>query len=215
MFKSLSGFALEIGDRLLINDEEVIFQGWTDQSQTAIEVKTIADDASQVKQIRAKEIRSLTRSPDVATTTTSPSPNEFKNIHEPEIVLEQAAPQSMDQVSEFEVPVEAPELPPEDSPPEYNAWEVWTYLERQRLKTLKLLNTFRAEWEANRFIREVERSTPSNLRVHYEIRPILLNETEIKESYQTNESSRQHKVSQPDGKDYQDYNDAIDVEVLV
>ncbi len=215
MFKSLSGFALEIGDRLLINDEEVIFQGWTDQSQTGIEVKKIADDASQVKQIRAKEIRSLGRSSDAATTTTSPSQNEPEHLHEPEIVLEQASPKSTDQVNDFEAPVETSELPPEDRPPEYNAWEVWTYLERQRLKTLKLLNTFRAEWEANRFIREVERSTPSNLRVHYEIRPILLDETEIKESYQTNESSHQHKVSQPDHEDYQDYNDAIDVEILV
>jgi hypothetical protein len=42
---------------------------------------------------------------------------------------------------------------------------------------LKLINTFEAEWEANRFVREAERNTPPNLRIHYEIRPIVLDET--------------------------------------
>jgi len=207
LFNSLVGFALEIGDRLLINDEEVVFKGWVDQSQTAIEVKAIANDLSQIKQIRAKEIKSLARSQDVTATSPSSVPKEAENFQEPRIVADTAPPESVDETNDFEVPLEAPELIPE-----YNAWEVWTYLERQRLKTLKLLNTFRAEWEANRFIREAERSTPSNLRVHYEIRPILLDETEINEPYQTKESAHKSDTSQLDDEDYAD---AIDVEIIV
>ena len=207
LLNSLVGFALEIGDRLLINDEEVVFKGWVDQSQTAIEVKAIANDLFQIKQIRAKEIKSLARSQDVTVTSPSSVQKEAENFHEPRIVADPAPLESVDETNDFEVPLEAPELIPE-----YNAWEVWTYLERQRLKTLKLLNTFRAEWEANRFIREAERSTPSNLRVHYEIRPILLDETEINEPYQTKESAHKPDASQPDGEDYAD---AIDVEIIV
>ena len=44
LFNSLAGFALEVGDLLMINGEQVIFKGWVDQSQTSIEVKAIADD---------------------------------------------------------------------------------------------------------------------------------------------------------------------------
>ena len=108
-------------------------------------------------------------------------------------------------------PEETIEIPQE---PEYNAWEVWTYLERQRLKTLKLINTFQAEWEANRFVREAERSTPSNLRVHYEIRPVWLDEAEIAGSYQNDTSTHKSKNSQAES-DHEDYADAIDVEVII
>jgi len=44
LFNSLAGFALEVGDHLMINGEQVIFKGWVDQSQTSIEVKLIAED---------------------------------------------------------------------------------------------------------------------------------------------------------------------------
>jgi len=175
-------------------------------------VKVIANDLSQIKQIRAKEIKSLARSQDVTPTSPSSVQKESENFHEPRKVADTAPPESVDETNNSEVPLEEPELIPE-----YNAWEVWTYLERQRLKTLKLLNTFRAEWEANRFIREAERSTPSNLRVHYEIRPILLDETEINEPYQTKESANNTSANntsanQPEGEDYAD---AIDVEIIV
>ena len=117
-------------------------------------------------------------------------------------------PDNLEETSPIE---EEPEIPKE---PEYNAWEVWTYLERQRVKTLKLINTFQAEWEANRFVREAERSAPANLRVHYEIRPVLLDEAELNGGYQQSADSYKSQNSQPDLEE-EDYADAIDVEVIL
>jgi len=81
------------------------------------------------------------------------------------------------------------------------------------VKTLKLISTFHAEWEANRFVREAERNTPPNLRVHYEIRPVLLDEAELNGSYQKSENveNQQEQSSDPHEEDYAD---AIDVEIL-
>jgi hypothetical protein len=233
LFNSLAGFALEVGDRLLINGEEVIFKGWVDQSQTSIEVKEIAD-AAVIKQVRAKEIQSLARSQDSTATQTS-APNSTQNEPEkssdPSSSKETGSTEASDRGSSdrvhddqkssenFDHAEVLPEPETIETPkePEYNAWEVWTYLERQRVNTLKLLNTFQAEWEANRFVREAERSAPSNLRVHYEVRPIWLDEAEIKRSYQNTEASHKSNDHQSnrDAKDYvQDYDDAIDVEVV-
>ncbi len=238
LFSSLVGFALEIGDRLLINGEEVIFKGWVDQSQTAIEVKTIGNDTAQVKQIRAKEIKSLSRSQDIGNNSEQSEKNKSESHQNftknsktssdqtsAEAVGQAPSDQAKDDEKDIntsadvEASVEAkfepkPEEPPEiPKEPEYNAWEVWTYLERQRVKTLKLLNTFQAEWEANRFVREAERSTPANLRVHYEIRPVLLDESEIRASYQNEETSHKPKNSQTD-QEQENYADAIDVEIV-
>ncbi len=220
----MAGFALEVGDRLLINGEEVIFKGWVDQSQTSIEVKAIAD-AAVIKQVRAKEIQSLARSQD--STATQPSaPNSTQNKPEKSSnsssSKETGATEASDWRDDHKFSDHAEVLPEPETielpkEPEYNAWEVWTYLERQRVNTLKLLNTFRAEWEANRFVREAERSAPSNLRVYYEVRPIWLDEAEIKRSYQNTETSHKSKDRQSDrnAKDYvQDYADVIDVEVV-
>ncbi len=236
MFNSLAGFALEVGDRLLINGEEVIFKGWVDQSQTAIEVKAIADNSSEVRKIRAKEIKSLARSQDIASNTPSstkqepsqsgdtkvdaaantvvneqvPSASENQNSGD-RTNLDEKSSNNSDQPEETPHIEESPEIPKE---PEYNAWEVWTYLERQRVKTLKLINTFHAEWEANRFVREAERSTPPNLRVHYEIRPVLLDESELNGSYQDVENSHKSQDNSPE-REEEDYADAIDVEVII
>ncbi|WP_201324578.1 hypothetical protein [Pseudanabaena sp. lw0831] len=226
MFNSLAGFALEVGDRLIINDEEVIFKGWVDQSQTAIEVKAIAGDQSSVRQIRARAIKSLSRSQDAfADSATSkdvasksrddedrpkPSPSKFEDQSNDPIRDSQKSTDHDDHAEIFSEPEEIIETPKE---PEYNAWEVWTYLERQRLKTLKLINTFQAEWEANRFVREAERSAPANLRVHYEIRPVWLDEAEVMESYQNEQDSHKSKDSQAK-REQEDYADAIDVEIL-
>ncbi len=220
-----------MGDRLVINGEELIFKGWVDQSQTAIEVKSLSDEAAQVKQIRAKEIKSLARSPEdignyspskQATPETEESPA-TGNPANTEINSSEAEPLTSDREnSDEKIPnnsdnsvsnsqtEETPEIPKE---PEYNAWEVWTYLERQRVKTLKLINTFHAEWEANRFVREAERSTPPNLRVHYEIRPVLLDEAELNGSYQKVENTEKQQEP-PSHPHEEDYADAIDVEIL-
>lgn len=235
LFNSLAGFALEVGDRLTINGEEVTFKGWVDQSQTAIEVKTIADDLSSVKQVRAKEIKSLSRSQDVeeisaSQDVASKSHNDEDNAkssssefgdqsNEPisDETVNDNNPKSPDSADHVEVSAEPEEIIEPPKEPEYNAWEVWTYLERQRLKTLKLINTFQAEWEANRFVREAERSAPSNLRVHYEIRPVWLDESEIMGDYQNTPSSHKSnksKDSQVEQED-EDYADAIDVEVII
>ena len=230
LLKSLVGFALEVGDRLLINDLEVVFKGWVDQSQTAIEVVMIADGA-ETKQIRAKEIKSLARSQDIASKSTGHDSYDSQDFDD-EMGREQDVAKSGDRVngdqdleenknnqhdhsgSDAEVtpdPIaeDIPEIPKE---PEYNAWEVWTYLERQRVKTLKLLNTFRAEWEANRFVREAERSAPSNLRVHYEIRPVCLDESEINGSYQNIHAP--NPSTEEINPDAENYADVIDVEVI-
>ncbi len=227
LFNSLAGFALEVGDRLTINDEEVTFKGWVDQSQTAIEVQAIAEDQPSVRQIRAREIKSLSRShlaiadsgasQHVASQSRDdqdrpkPSPAEFEDQRNESDRENQNFSDRDDHPEMFSEPEEIIETPQE---PEYNAWEVWTYLERQRVKTLKLINTFQAEWEANRFVREAERSTPANLRVHYEIRPIWLDEAEIMESHQTDQNSDKSKDSQAES-DQEDYADAIDVEVII
>jgi hypothetical protein len=222
LFNSLAGFALEVGDRLTINGDEVIFKGWVDQSQTAIEVKGIGNDPSSVRQIRAKEIKSLWRSQsevdpslsqDVAS---SKREDAHKQPATESLNHERDQPTSSDYTnddkpaetaSEPEEPIETPKEP------EYNAWEVWTYLERQRVKTLKLINTFQAEWEANRFVREAERSAPPTLRVHYEIRPVWLDEAEINRSRQYDDQ-KPHK-SQDEQGDVEDYADAIDVEIIM
>jgi len=195
-------------------------------------VKAIADDLSSVKQVRAKEIKSLSRSLDVEESSTSqdfankshdgedkvkPSSDEFVDQRHDPVSDNQKSPDPDDHPEASVESAETTELPKE---PEYNAWEVWTYLERQRLKTLKLINTFQAEWEANRFVREAERSAPSNLRVHYEIRPVWLNESEIIGDDQYTQSSHKSNKSH-DYKDNQvasddqDYADAIDVEVII
>jgi hypothetical protein len=229
LFNSLVGFALEVGDRLLINDHEVVFKGWVDQSQTAIEVRAIADGAVS-KIIRAKEIKSLARSQDISSKSTGQDSYDSQDFDD-EMGAKQDVPKSGDQdptennqaqgdrrdadvdVTPEPIAEDLPEIPKE---PEYNAWEVWTYLERQRVKTLKLLNTFRAEWEANRFVREAERSAPSNLRVHYEIRPVCLDESEINGSYQNiHEPKSKDEQPNPDAENYvKSYADAIDVEVI-
>ncbi|MDX2256313.1 MAG: hypothetical protein NW214_12425 [Pseudanabaenaceae cyanobacterium bins.39] len=190
LLNSLVGFAFERGDRLLINGAEVTFKGWVDQSQTAIEVQALDDDS--IQKIRAQEILSLSRSPLAQSQQNSkqdsqdgPQPDNAPSDHaNPTENNPKAEPQSEPNDHEVKQDLqkdepETPEQVENDVPeaPAYNAWEVWTYLERQRLKTLKLINTFEAEWEANRFVREAERNTPPNLRIHYEIRPIVLDET--------------------------------------
>jgi len=227
LFNSLVGFALEVGDRLLINDIEVIFKGWVDQSQTAIEVRAIADGAV-TKIIRAKEIKSLARSQDISNKSTGHDSYDSQDFDD-EMGREQDVAKSGDQdpsennqaqsdrsdadrdvdVTPEPIAEELPEIPKE---PEYNAWEVWTYLERQRVNTLKLLNTFRAEWEANRFVREAERSAPSNLRVHYEIRPVCLDASEINGSYQNIHAP--NPSTEEINPDAENYADVIDVEVI-
>ena len=209
-----------------------------DQSQTAIEVTAIADGA-ETKLIRAKEIKSLARSEDVASKSQSDKQDlhDLRDSHDDmgagvEDVFDSGDRFRQDQVSSSQAPEEnhqsqqdhldadvevapdpvAEELPEIPKEPEYNAWEVWTYLERQRLKTLKLLSTFRAEWEANRFVREAERSAPSNLRVHYEIRPVYLDESEINAS---NENAHApHPNPEEVNPDAENYADVIDVEVI-
>ncbi|MFN9668665.1 MAG: hypothetical protein ACK573_07475 [Pseudanabaena sp.] len=81
------------------------------------------------------------------------------------------------------------------------------------MKTLKLISTFHAEWEANRFVREAERNTPPNLRVHYEIRPVLLDEAELSGSYPKSENT-ENQQEPPFHNNATDYVDAIDVEIL-
>jgi hypothetical protein len=227
LFNSLAGFALEVGDRLMINGEQVIFKGWVDQSQTSIEVKAIAEDQSSVRQIRARNIKSLSRSQDVVVDSAAskdfdsksrdvedspkPTSSEFDDRINAPVDDSQKSSEHDDHAETLSEPEEILETPKE---PEYNAWEVWTYLERQRLKTLKLINTFQAEWEANRFVREAERSTPANLRVHYEIRPVWLDEAEVMASYQNEQNSHKPKESQANSEQ-EDYADAIDVEVII
>jgi len=191
-------------------------------------VKTIADDLSSVKQVRAKEIKSLSRSHDVEEISASqdvtnkshhdedhvkPSSDEFVDQSNASVSDNQKSP---DPDNHTEASVDSEETTEVPKEPEHNAWEVWTYLERQRLKTLKLINTFQAEWEANRFVREAERSAPSNLRVHYEIRPVWLDEAEIMGSYQNDQSSHKSHKSKDSQveRDNEDYADAIDVEVI-
>ncbi len=119
-------------------------------------------------------------------------------------------------------PIPEPAASPEPTP---NAWEVWTYLERQRQTTLKHLHTFRAEWEANRFVREAERSAPDHLRVHYEIRPVVKSEDEPSPAHDvplqdvavpSSPYPRTGPSSAPVSKDNPevDHTDAIDVEIL-
>ncbi|OIP78324.1 MAG: hypothetical protein AUK48_01890 [Oscillatoriales cyanobacterium CG2_30_44_21] len=211
---------MEVGDRLLINEEEVIFKGWVDQSQTAIEVKGCDDESLAIKKIFAKEIRSLGRSrqdvtespksPSMVDNEQSPQPSSNQDVNNP-IDPQVNKPEFTDHVPDSGESEETEDIPEvadaENSEPNYNAWEVWTYLERQRVKTLKLLNTFQAEWEANRFVREAERSTPPTLRVHYEVRPIVLSDDEVKAASQNRESP-EHDQNQDS------YDDAIDVEVV-
>lgn len=192
-------------------------------------MKTIADDLSSVKQVRAKEIKSLSRSQDIdeisasqdVTNKSHHDEDHVKPVSD-EFVDQSNAPvsdnqKSLDSDDHTEASVDSEETTEIPKEPEHNAWEVWTYLERQRLKTLKLINTFQAEWEANRFVREAERSAPSNLRVHYEIRPVWLDAAEIMGGYQNDQSSpksnksNEHQVE----RNNEDYADAIDVEVII
>jgi hypothetical protein len=220
LFNSLAGFALEVGDRLIINGEEVKFKGWVDQSQTAIEVNAITNTLSPVRQIRAREIKSLSRSQQAVADYSAPQ-DVVSKYRDVEDSSKQVSSEFEEKINDYddhaEIPSEPEEIVETPKEPEYNAWEVWTYLERQRLKTLKLINTFQAEWEANRFVREAERSTPANLRVHYEIRPVCLDEAEVMQSYQNEQNSRKSKDSQADHQaksEPEDYADAIDVEIL-
>jgi hypothetical protein len=199
------GFALEVGDRLVINGEEVIFKEWIDQSQTAIAVQAIADVTSRT--IQAREIKSLGRSimPEV------PRANMDRQVEQQES-FETAYENHDDSDDNFGVDEQTPEVVEEEPvTPTYNAWEVWTYLERQRLKTLKLINTFDAEWEANRFVREAERNTPPNLRIHYEISPIWrdLDATSSEFNHDAQEYAADDHAEAP-----VEYVDAIDVEII-
>jgi hypothetical protein len=104
-----------------------------------------------------------------------------------------------------------PELPPEPDAPAPNAWEVWTYLERERQKTLTCVGTFTTEWEASRFVDAAERKNSGRLRIHYEIHPIVIpsddDNVESESPEQTSEQSNgAAKTAEPE---------AIDVEVLV
>lgn len=225
-----------MGDRLLINGEEVIFKGWVDQSQTAIEVKAITNSTSETRKIRAKEIESLGRSRDIAHNIPSSTKQEASQSYNAKVDaaantvvndqmhsgsenqhsgdrpnFDEKSANNSDRLDETPQTEESSEIPKE---PEYNAWEVWTYLERQRVKTLKLINTFHAEWEANRFVREAERSTPPNLRVHYEIRPVLLDEAELNGSFQNTDNLHKPQNNPPE-REEEDYADAIDVEVII
>jgi len=194
-------------------------------------VKAIADELSSVKRVRAKEIKSLSRSqveeistPQDVTNKShhdedhvKPSSDEFVDQSNAPVSDTKKSPKPDDH---NEASVDLEEATEAAKEPEHNAWEVWTYLERQRLKTLKLINTFQAEWEANRFVREAERSAPSNLRVHYEIRPVWLDESEITGAYQNDQSSsKSNKPSKSndrqDERNDENYADAIDVEVIV
>lgn len=102
-----------------------------------------------------------------------------------------------------------PELPPE---PEPNAWEVWTYLERERQKTLTRVGTFTNEWEASRFVDAAERKNSGRLRIHYEIHPIII-PSETSDSDATVENSSQSEDLKSDRQANEP--EAIDVEVLV
>ncbi len=212
------GFALEMGDRLVINGEEVTFKGWIDQTQTAITVQAIADATD--KKIHARDIKSLGRS--VLPESSNKSDNHQGSAAEMSDE-NHADPSSPDAIYEDAgTDQESPNIPepPDDEPvlPTYNAWEVWTYLERQRLKTLKLINTFETEWEANRFVREAERNTPPNLRIHYEICPIWLNSDAV--TSDANHDDLEHFPDENSGDriDVEDadpkYADAIDVEII-
>lgn len=211
LFNSLAGFALEMGDRLVINGEEVIFKGWVDQSQTSITVLAIADATE--RKIHARDIKSLGRS------VVLESPDQIAN-HQgvaAEIPLENdpdlASKTNHEDANADQESPSSTEQPEEPVTPTYNAWEVWTYLERQRLKTLKLINTFDAEWEANRFVREAERNTPPNLRIHYEICPIWrdLDSAASDINHETQDRDQDDNVSDRDAVEYAD---AIDVEVI-
>lgn len=212
LFNSLVGFALEVGDRLVINGEEVIFKGWIDQSQTSITVQAIADATE--RKIQAREIKSLgrsvmTESPNPSTDHQSPNAEMPPENHADPLFAD-TAHGDHDNVDPSPTVAETPDEP---VTPTYNAWEVWTYLERQRLKTLKLINTFDAEWEANRFVREAERNTPPNLRIHYEICPIWRDldsaASDVNQDAQApspDDSSSDHDAGE--------YADAIDVEII-
>lgn len=212
LFNSLVGFALEMGDRLVINGEEVIFKGWVDQSQTSITVQAIADATN--RKIHARDIKSLGRSvllespdqpanhQDIAT--------EMPLENDPDPDSSNANHENADADQESSNGAEQPEEP---VTPTYNAWEVWTYLERQRLKTLKLINTFDAEWEANRFVREAERNTPPNLRIHYEICPIW-RDLSSPDSDINHDNQEPDLDDNPSDRDAGEYADAIDVEII-
>jgi hypothetical protein len=187
-----------------------------DQSQTSITVLAIADATE--RKIHARDIKSLGRS------VLLESPDQPANHQDStaDISLEND-PESVSpnaNYGETEADQEssnATEQPEEPVTPTYNAWQVWTYLERQRLKTLKLINTFDAEWEANRFVREAERNTPPNLRIHYEICPIWrdLDSAASDINHDNQEPDLDDNPSDRDAVEYADkYADVIDVEII-
>ncbi len=68
-------------------------------------------------------------------------------------------------------------------------------MERHRKDTLRQVGSFDAQWKADRFVTEAERSKPDrNLRIHYEVKPIF-----------TEEEIEEMEVEKPE---------AIDVEVF-
>jgi hypothetical protein len=55
-------------------------------------------------------------------------------------------------------------------------------LERHRKDTLRCVGSFDAQWKADRFVTEAERSKPDrNLRIHYEVKPVFASEDEPEE----------------------------------
>jgi hypothetical protein len=101
------------------------------------------------------------------------------------------------------------------------AWEVWTYLERHRKDTLRCVGSFDAQWKADRFVTEAERSKPDrNLRVHYEVKSIFDGD-KISDNVSSNMSDRievkekavkEKEVKQEAVKEEEEQ-EAIDVEI--
>jgi hypothetical protein len=97
------------------------------------------------------------------------------------------------------------------------AWEVWTYLERHRKDTLRCVGSFDAQWKADRFVTEAERSKPDrNLRVHYEVKSIFDGD-KISDNVSSNMSDRievnENEVKEEAVKQ-NEAQEVIDVEVL-
>jgi hypothetical protein len=114
---------------------------------------------------------------------------------------------------------ESPDQPESDNQPpspEPIAWEVWAYLERRRKDTLRQVETFDSEWQANRFLEQAERERKAGLRVHYEIRPILP-EVDLENEPQAEQNGQGDSVDGQNSADRNDHNKqepAIDVEVI-
>ncbi|AFY70233.1 hypothetical protein Pse7367_1958 [Thalassoporum mexicanum PCC 7367] len=112
-----------------------------------------------------------------------------------------------------------------DHEPEPIAWEVWAYLERRRKDTLRQVDTFDSEWQANRFLEQAERERKAGLKVHYEIRPIFAPDPDPTDPNDASDASdpeissddraepRTPSDSDAARADHEN-NDAIDVEVI-